>query len=198
MTFECSQEMPVKIWCQIINLPKIFFTKSSINIFSTSLLFWGRELIGSGLMICHQNITSLHCITALWSFWLSDTLIHLKESGRAFPWARLAHDLYWLLHIAFNLSKWGPSYFWPDFGDLVLFDVIFSLIQTLWRRSKKVILIKVKRDAGCFQEDSLSNVIQQVLGPPSMTIYNLTLMPFCVLKWLMTKWMFSFLVMKLP
>ena len=42
------------------------------------------------------------------------------------------------------LSNWGHSDFWPDPGDVVHFDVIFSLIQKLRGWSKKVILIKVK------------------------------------------------------
>ena len=48
------------------------------------------------------------------------------------------------------LSNWGHSDFWPDPGDVVHFDVIFPLIQKLRGWSKKVILIKVKSDAGCF------------------------------------------------
>ena len=43
----------------------------------------------------------------------------------------------------------GTKGFWPDPGDVVHFDVIFSLIQELQGRSEKVILIKVRSHAGC-------------------------------------------------
>ena len=48
------------------------------------------------------------------------------------------------------LSNWGHSYFWPDPGDVVHFDMIFPLIQKLRGWSKKIIFIKVKSHAGCF------------------------------------------------
>ena len=48
------------------------------------------------------------------------------------------------------LSKWGQSDFWPDPGDVVHFDVIFSLIEKLRGWSQKVTPIKMKSHAGCF------------------------------------------------
>ena len=48
------------------------------------------------------------------------------------------------------LSDWGHSNFWPCLGEVVHFDVIFSLIQKVTEWSKKVIFIKLKSHAGCF------------------------------------------------
>ena len=63
------------------------------------------------------------------------------------------------------LSNWGHSYFWPDPGDVVHFDMIFPLIQKLRGWSKKIIFIKVKSHAGCFFNKMADERARKVASP---------------------------------
>ena len=47
------------------------------------------------------------------------------------------------------LQKWGRSDFWPDPHDIIHFDVIFPLLQELFKWNALLKLVKVKSHAGC-------------------------------------------------
>ena len=51
------------------------------------------------------------------------------------------------------LSQWGRADFWPGPKDIIHFDVLLPLLQTLRKCSVELVLIKVKSHAGCYHNE---------------------------------------------
>ena len=178
--------MPVKIWCQILNLPKLFLPndpKSSLNIFPhpcfpfhtliVCFVYFGHRIDwrkSNDLSLKCNYFTWHHCIVKLLdSLTLSSILKKVEEHFHEHVLLMICADCFLLLLI---LSKWGHSNFWTDFGDWC-----FLTSAHLFFDPKASKMVKksdsYQSEKGCWlflnempdaQEDSLSDVIQQVLA----------------------------------